>query len=94
MSSKAVGRVNCLMMNDQNCTLFNWNVRGLNNTSRRTMVRDYVQDTKSTIVCLQETKLNHIDDAIVVETLGHPYAENYAFLPAQGTRGGVLIATH
>lgn len=58
------------------------------------MVRNYVQDTKSTIVCLQETKLNHIDDAVVAETLGQSFTENYAFLPAEGTRGGVLIATH
>lgn len=75
MLLKWVGGVNCLMMNDQNCTLFNWIARGLNNTARRKIERDYVQDTRS-IVCLQETKLSHIDDAIVAETLGQPYTEN------------------
>jgi exonuclease III len=42
--------------------LFNWNVRGLNNVARRQVVIDLVIENKSTIACLQETKLDYIDE--------------------------------
>ncbi|CAO2206826.1 unnamed protein product [Urochloa humidicola] len=79
-------------MIEQNCTIFNWNVRGLNNTARRKVVRDYVGECRATIVTLQETKLETIDRQIVVETLGARFADNFVSLPALGTRGGILLA--
>jgi exonuclease III len=56
------------------------------------VVRDLARDTKCTIAALQETKLDSFSAATVRETLGEKFATNFAFLPAQGTRGGVLIA--
>ena len=44
-----------------------------------------------TIVCFQETKLAHVSDTIVVDTLG-PSFEDFFFLPTDGTRGGILLA--
>lgn len=79
-------------MADMNILLLNWNVRGLNNTSRRDVVRDMVKSTRATAVCLQETKLQVIDDAVIRETLGQQFVENYSYMPANGTRGGILIA--
>lgn len=81
-------------MNDQHCLIFNWNVRGLNSTARREVVRKYVQDMRSMVVCLQETKMSTLDAAVVNEALGSHFKENFAVLPADGTRGGILIATH
>ncbi|KAF8662140.1 hypothetical protein HU200_056333 [Digitaria exilis] len=51
-----------------------------------------VQDTKATIVSLQETKLDDIDRNIVAEILGPNFTYNYVVLPAVGTRGGILLA--
>ena len=86
--------VSFVVMIDQNCVLFNWNVRGLNSPARRKVVRDLSQENRCTIACLQETKMNYIDDAVVIETLGACFRANYAVLPAVGTRGGVLIVVH
>ena len=47
--------------------ILNWNVRGLNNPARRKVVRDLVSETRTTIVTLQETKLDFIDAALVSE---------------------------
>lgn len=80
------------MISDQNCTIFNWNVRGLNGTARRQIVRDMVSDHHGTIVCLQETKLSLVDDAVICSTLGPQFLNNYAALLANGVRGGVLLA--
>lgn len=79
-------------MIEQHTTIFNWNMRGLNNSARRKVVRDMVHEYRATIVTLQETKLQDIDRQAVLETLGERFADNYVFLPAEGTRGGILVA--
>jgi len=81
-------------MLEHNCNILNWNVRGLNNPARRKVVKDLVQETRSTIVSIQETKLQDITPELVVEILGQQFVQNFAFLPADGTRGGILLATH
>jgi exonuclease III len=65
-----------------------WNVRGLNRKARRDVVRDMVGSTRSNIVCLQETKKAAISRRMVMSMLG----AEFVVLPADGTRGGVLLA--
>lgn len=55
-------------------------------------MKEMVQDHKSTVVCLQETKLVLVDDGIICETLGPQFLGNYAAILAGGVRGGVIIA--
>lgn len=79
-------------MSEQHCVIFNWNVRGLNSSARRKVVRDQVQETGCTIVGLQETKMEHIDDRVVTESLGTRFREQYLVLPSEGASGGILLA--
>ena len=79
-------------MSEQKCLVLNWNVRGLNNKARRKVVKDLAQDTKCTIATLQETKLEEVTAQDISETLGIKFSKNFAYLPAQGTRGGALVA--
>ena len=72
--------------------VLNWNVRGLNNRARRQVVRDLVNETRCTIAALQETKLEVFQLADVTEVLGARFSNHFVFLPAQDTRGGVLLA--
>jgi exonuclease III len=74
-------------MSDQNCSIFNWNVRGLNNPPQHKVVRDMVQEHRATIVALQETKLHSVDRKDILEILGPRFVENFIALPAAGTRG-------
>ena len=75
-------------MLEYNCNVLNWNVWGLNNPARRKVVRDLVQETRATIVSIQETKLQSFTPQLVTETLGPKFVQSYVFLPANGTRGG------
>lgn len=68
-----------------------WNVRGLNNKPHRDAVRELVASTTPEIVCLQETKIQQLTTHTILTTLGSEFSD-YVHLPAQGTRGGVLIA--
>ena len=44
------------------------------------------------MVCLQETKLACVDDNVIIQTSGQQFVGSYFYLPAQGTRGGVIVA--
>ena len=57
-------------------------------------MNDLVRDLRSTIVCLQETKLSHVEGPDIRETVGAEFERHFAYLPAQETRGGVLVAVH
>ena len=68
-----------------------WNVRGLNARARRYAVRSLINTTGASIVCLQETKMALMCSSAVLDALGSEF-DDYTYLPAQGTRGGILLA--
>jgi exonuclease III len=67
-----------------------WNARGLNRHARRTAVQELVRSERASFVCLQETKLDILDDALVKGMLGPGF--DYFALPAVHTCGGILVA--
>lgn len=77
-------------MIDHNLKVFNWNVCGLNLPARRETVLRMLHDHKPALVCLQETKLDNIDQRLASEFLGSRLS--FEYLPAAGTQGGILIA--
>jgi exonuclease III len=76
---------------DHGLRIADWNVRGLNAPNRRTAVKSVIDTMDASIVCLQETKLEIIYSSTVLETLGSEF-DDYVYLPAIGTRGGILLA--
>ncbi|XP_071680101.1 uncharacterized protein [Lolium perenne] len=76
---------------DYNPEILSMNVRGLNDPVKRDAVREFVASVKVNLVALQETKFDAIDAFSVMQCLG-PSFDGFAFLPAQQTRGGVLVA--
>lgn len=76
---------------DTNPKVIFWNVRGLNNRAKRAAVRTVIATAAPCIVCLQETKLSSVSPSHVSETLGGLF-DGYYLLPADDTRGGILLA--
>jgi exonuclease III len=68
-----------------------WNARGLNQKDRRNAVRDVILSTNADVVCLQETKVADMTQRLFLSSFGSSY-DKFITLPANGTRGGVLIA--
>jgi len=68
-----------------------WNVQGLNQRDRRNSVREVILSSNADIVCLQETKVANMSQHLFLSVFGSVY-DNFIALPANGTRGGVLIA--
>jgi hypothetical protein len=78
-------------MEAQNRNVLVWNVRGLNNPSRRSVVRAAVSDAAASIVCASESKLESVSPYIVFESFGARF-DGFAFLPSVGTAGGIVVA--
>lgn len=79
-------------MNDINCVLFNWNVRGLNSVARRQVVKNLISDHRAPLFAFKKLNSPFVNDLVISEILGHQFIGNYAALPVAGTRGGVIIA--
>jgi exonuclease III len=79
-------------MSGNNLLLLSWSVRGLNAPIRRCAVRDMAAAVRATAFCLQETKLEVVNEQLVIDLFGPKFRNNFSFLPAQGTRRGILIA--
>jgi exonuclease III len=69
-----------------------WNVHGLNHKARRDVVWVMVASTHPEVVCLQEMKKAAISRRMVMSMLGADFDE-FIVLPADGTHGGVLLAS-
>jgi hypothetical protein len=67
------------------CNILCWNVRGLNEVVRQDAVSLLVKDTTSSIVCLEETKLQNVDAAVVRRMVGAKFTGNFIVLPAAQT---------
>jgi hypothetical protein len=76
---------------DQNPEILSWNPRGLNDGAKRDAVRELLDSLSVNLVCFQETKLNVIDRFVVNQCLG-PSFDGFDYLPAEETRGGILLA--
>lgn len=80
----------CYIMLAQPFSLLSWNVRGLNCPDRRATVHETIASTSCHLVCLQETKLDDVDQFVAAFLGGHRL-RSFAQRPAVGTRGGILM---
>jgi len=78
-------------MAQHNCHILNWNVRGLNDGARQDAMNESVRSTGATIVCLQETKMQLLDQNVVIRTAGAKFANSFDVLPAEQTRGASFL---
>ncbi|XP_073359879.1 uncharacterized protein [Aegilops tauschii subsp. strangulata] len=77
-------------MLEQPINFLSWNVRGLNCPGRRTTVNATIASSSCHVVCLQETKLDNVDQ-FTAALVGGQRLRSFAQRPANGTRGGILL---
>ncbi|KAJ1257222.1 hypothetical protein BS78_K172300, partial [Paspalum vaginatum] len=68
-----------------------WNARGLNNQARRNSVCDTILSSHADIVCIHATKLAAVSSQLLLTVFGAAF-DKFVTLPADGSRGGILIA--
>lgn len=70
--------------------IISWNVRGLNQTSKRSIIKNLIHCWKADIYCFQETKIEGEIGSFVKDLWANRWVK-YCQLEASGTRGGILI---
>jgi len=67
-----------------------WNVRGLNSRARRSVVREFVDQHRVSVLCVQETKVANFTVLMASDLTGSSF--DYVCLPTVGASGGTLVA--
>lgn len=70
--------------------VFIWNMRGLNSHAHREVVREFLQQERVSIVCLSETKVDVLHQAMANDIMGSGF--DYLCLPADGASCGIIVA--
>ena len=73
-----------------NLKILSWNVRGLNDRRKRSIVKNLLRDWKCDVICLQETKLTGMDRQMVGNLWSCPFVD-WVSLDAVQTVGGILL---
>ena len=68
-----------------------WNVRGLGDSNKCTLVKDALLASRSFVVCLQESKLQQMDLRKAATSL--PVGlRSFIYMPGNGSSGGLVLA--
>jgi hypothetical protein len=79
----------CIM--DLRCWLIlSWNIRGMNFEDKCLALKNKVDESGCSIICLQETKKSHFDNSSITKFC-HRCFDKFEFIPSIGTLGGLII---
>ncbi len=56
--------------------IYSWNVRGLNNPSKRNAVRFVLSKIRNVVVCIQESKVRHVSGSFL-KSFGGPFLDKH-----------------
>jgi exonuclease III len=78
------------MNTNRKIKIITWNVRGINDKSKRSLIRNFIKSENPDIVCLQETKLSLLPENIYRQIFSRRYDKGICLL-AHGTSGGIIL---
>jgi len=78
------------MTNHRSWKILSWNVRGVNSATKWNSIRDKIIESKSEVVCLQETKREQFDLSYIRKFCPIDF-DAFHCLPSVGASGGMLI---
>ena len=78
------------MAHNKSWKILNWNVRGLNSDKKWNSIRDKITESRSEIICLQETKRETLDISFI-RNFCPPAYDSFEYLPSIGASGGILV---
>ena len=73
-----------------NLKILSWNVRGLNDCRKHSIVKNLLREWKCDVICLQETKLTGMDRQMVGNLWSCPFVD-WVALDAVQTTNGILL---
>ena len=78
-----------VLMNNtnRNWNILNWNIRGMNSEDKWLAIKQKIEESDCSILCLQETKRESFD-AAYIKNFCPNRINKFAFLPSVGGSGG------
>ena len=70
--------------------VLDWNVRGLNDKDKRTVIYNKIDESQSAVVCLQETKCDSFDHSFIKSFCPKRF-DRFCFSPSIGASGGLIV---
>ena len=70
--------------------ILSWNVRGVNDPVKRSVIKGFLRSNRVDLVCFQETKVQQMNIGMV-RSLGVGWYLNWIALDAKGSAGGILL---
>lgn len=77
-------------MDSKSWNILCWNIRGLNASDKWDAVRNKIDESSCSIVCLQETKRDYIDIAFIRNFVPRRF-DKFDYIPSIGASGGLLV---
>lgn len=77
-------------MNNRSWNILSWNIRGFNAQSKWDAVREKIEESACSVVCLQETKKDHFDSNFIRKFALRRFS-SFDFIPTVGASEGILI---
>jgi exonuclease III len=75
--------------NRRTWNILNWNVRGLNSTGKYNAIREKIEESSCSIICIQETKRATFDS--FVRKMAPKRFNKFAYVPSQGASRGIFM---
>lgn len=66
-----------------------WNVRGLNDPTKHSVVRATVSKLSNLVLCLQESKVGHVSGSFL-RSFGGSFLDKCVFVESNGASGGLI----
>lgn len=77
-------------MSTRNWNILCWNIWGINASEKWDAIRDKIEESASSIICLQETKHELFDMSYISKFAPHRF-DCFDFIPSLGASGGILV---
>lgn len=73
-------------MASRNWQILCWNIRGLNASAKWDALRDKIEKSACSVICLQEIKKEHIDSSFIRNFAPRRF-DSFEFIPSHGAQG-------
>jgi len=77
-------------MNTRDWRILCWNIRGINATEKWDAVREKIDESSCSVICLQETKREHFDISYI-RKFAPRHFDRFDYVPSLGASGGILV---
>lgn len=77
-------------MLNRNWHILCWNVWGINAQEKLDAIKDKIEESTCTVICIQETKKEHFDSSFVRKFAPRRF-DAFDFIPSVGASGGILV---